>query len=134
MVSVPHLQIAIVLIWREGKVLVQRRRADADHVPGMWEFPGGKCRPGETPSQCAVREVCEETGAGIEISGAREPFTFDYPERRVTLHPFDAVIVQGEPQPLGSTSLRWLHPAELKIEDFPAANAALLQDIGAKQK
>ena len=73
-----HLQIAIALIWRDGKILIQRRLANADHLPNLWEFPGGKIEEGETPREAAIREAREELGIEIEIIGKRNSSDFEY--------------------------------------------------------
>ncbi len=124
-----HFHIAIALIWRNGCVLAARRRDDAVHLPGVWEFPGGKCEDGEAPRDCAVREVREESSVEVEISGERDVIIHHYAERRVTLHPFDCRIISGEPQALQCAALRWLRPDDLRVEEFPAANAKLIEDI-----
>jgi mutator protein MutT len=128
-VAKPHLQIAIAVIWRDGKVLCARRRADADHVPGFWEFPGGKCEPDEAPEACARREAREEVGLEVLCTRAYAPITHDYEKRIVTLHSFDCEIIEGEPQALGNAEIRWLYPHELRYEDFPPANVTLLEAI-----
>ncbi len=124
-----HLQIAIVLIWREHRVLVQRRLATAEHLPNVWEFPGGKCETDETPRDCAIREAREELGVEIEIIGERETFKFEYSNRTVTLHPFDATIISGKAQPLASSELCWMFPCEMNVDEFPAANAILIGQL-----
>ena len=129
----PHYHIAIALIWRDNEILATKRRADADHLPDVWEFPGGKCEPDETPAAAAVREAREELGVDIEITGARALLEFDYPARQVTLHPFDAKIISGEPLPLHSAALRWLSPTELRDADFPPANAPLLEEVRSQK-
>ncbi|HVF84770.1 MAG TPA: (deoxy)nucleoside triphosphate pyrophosphohydrolase [Abditibacteriaceae bacterium] len=126
-----HLQIAIVLVWRDHRVLVQRRLATVEHLPNLWEFPGGKCKAGESPHQAAIREAREELGVEIEIIGERQSITHEYEDRKVTLHPFDAQIVKGEAEALASSQLRWMFPIEMKAEGFPSANALL---IGQLQK
>jgi 8-oxo-dGTP diphosphatase len=47
----PHLRVGFVLLWRDGKIYVTRRRTDARHFAGVWEFPGGKCEEDETPER-----------------------------------------------------------------------------------
>lgn len=125
----PHYHIALLLLWRDGKILASKRVADAEHLAGFWEFPGGKCAPDEAPALAAEREAREELGIEIELTGLRSLLEFDYPTRRVTLHPFDAVITKGEPQPLAASALRWLAPHELRDEEFPPANAPLLKAL-----
>ena len=83
----PHLHIALAIIWREGKILVTQRRADADHLANFWEFPGGKIGPDEAPATAAVREAREEVGLEIEVVAARAPIEWDYGARRVTPAP-----------------------------------------------
>ena len=127
----PQLHIALALIWREGELLVARRRADADHLPGCWEFPGGKVEPGETPAAACLREAREEIGATIEVTGARALIAWDYAERTVTLHPFDCRIVGGQVRALECAEIAWRAPAELDASQFPAANAGLIAQLRA---
>jgi 8-oxo-dGTP diphosphatase len=61
----PLLVGAVALIDEAGRVLMQQRRADKQHG-GLWEFPGGKLEPGETPEQATVREIAEELGLVID--------------------------------------------------------------------
>ena len=130
-----HLQIAIVLIWRDNHILVQKRLATASHLPNVWEFPGGKCEKNESPREAAIREVREELGVEIEIFGERKAIEHDYSVRdkskpKVTLYPFDAKVVGDvEPQALASAKLRWMHPNEMQFDEFPAANLWLIADL-----
>lgn len=127
--SKPHYHIAILLLWHDGKILASKRLAEAEHLADFWEFPGGKCALNETPAAAVQREAREELGIEIQITGQRSPLEFDYPTRHVTLHPFDAVIAKGEPQPLAASSLRWIMPDDLRDEEFPPANAPLLAEL-----
>lgn len=123
----PHVEAALVVIRQAGRVLVTRRRPDA-FLGGLLEFPGGKIEPGETPEACAVREAEEELGVRVRLTGRREPIEWDYADRHVTLHPFDAVIVEGRPP----DSAQRLLPAELRLEDFPPASERLIADLQAE--
>lgn len=121
------LEIAIAIIRHpsSGKILITRRR-DNVHLGGLWEFPGGKCLPGEDLTDCAVRETREETGLAVEVLEAWPPIAFAYPERSVTLHPFLCLASLGEACPLESKELAWVQPLMLANYSFPPANAALL--------
>ena len=56
-------RVGIGLIARDGRYLIRRRPPlPGSPMPGVWEFPGGKCEPGESPEQAAARETLEETG------------------------------------------------------------------------
>ena len=118
----PRLQIALALILGGDEVLIQKRARGADHLPDVWEFPGGKIEPKETPEQAAKREAREEVGLEIEIVRALEVIEWDYPERMVVLYPFEARVVSGE-----VVGAKWVLRSELKAEDFPVANRVLIQ-------
>jgi len=116
-----YLQIALAIIIRGDEVLVQRRPKDAEHLPDVWEFPGGKVELNETPRGAAIREAREEVGLGIEIINALTPIDWDYPQRHVVLHPFEARVVTGE-----VVGAQWVKVNELNASDFPAANEELI--------
>ncbi len=118
----PRLQIALALIMRGDEILVQRRASSADHLPDVSEFPGGKIEANESPEEAAIREAREETGLTIQIVRALEPIEWDYPERIVVLHPFEARIVSGE-----VVGAKWVLKSALNAENFPAANRGLIE-------
>lgn len=99
-------------IVREGRVLAARRTSPPE-LAGAWEFPGGKVEPGEDPDEAVVREVAEELGCRIEVTGQlagkstiRQGYTL-----RVAL----AALAEREPVPREREhdALRWLGPEEL---------------------
>lgn len=125
------MHVALAIIRHYGRVLVQRRAATADHLPGYREFPGGKVQAGESPALAARREAEEETGLQVEIVSAWPPLCFHYPERTVCLHPFSCRISFGDPETLPDGA-EWLEIAELCDDDFPAANMPLLAALRAE--
>ena len=131
--SKPALQIALALVWREGKLLIARRPADA-HLGGLWEFPGGKIEPGESPGEAAIRETREETGVVARAGTTREPICYEYPERIVTLIPVECEWLAGEAEPLGCTACLWVTPGELKQYDFPPANDPLIETLATDDR
>lgn len=66
-----------VIVMRDGKVLMHLRKGS--HGGGTWSFPGGHLEYGETPEQCALREVAEECGV-IIANLRRGPYTNDVHE------------------------------------------------------
>jgi mutator protein MutT len=127
--SVPVINVAIGLVWRDGRLLIARRPVGV-HLAGLWEFPGGKMEPDETPEACILRELREEVHVEAEVTSRREVIEFTYPERTVRLHPIDCRWLAGEPHPEGCEEPRWVAPAELAGYVFPPANASLLAALG----
>jgi 8-oxo-dGTP diphosphatase len=99
-------------IVRDGRVLGARRTLP-EGVAGGWEFPGGKVEPGERPHDAVVREIAEELGCRIEVTGdlAGEVRIRDGYTLRVAL----ASLAEGEPIPREDEhdAVRWLGPEEL---------------------
>lgn len=99
-------------IVHEGRVLAARRTSPPD-LAGGWEFPGGKVEQGEDPRAAVVREVAEELGCGIEVTGM---LSGEAPIREgLTLRVAVAALVAGEPVPVEAQhdAVRWLGPEEL---------------------
>jgi len=122
------LRIALALVWNQDRLLIARRLAGA-HQGGLWEFPGGRIEPSESPGSAAEREVVEELGVQCIHARQRPSFLFEYPDRRLEFFPVDCVWVSGEPQALFSLSPRWVTQSEIAKYDFPPANRELLQGL-----
>ena len=120
----PIVQVAIVVLRREGRVLVRRRR-EGEHLAGLWEFPGGKIRPGETPVDAARREMREEMALEAEGLSPLGCIEHAYPERTVALHVFEGICV-GDPSPPDGAAWAWVTPAELASLPVPEANRDLI--------
>ena len=124
----PIIDVAAALVFREGKLLITQRYADA-HLGGLWEFPGGKREPDETFEACLARELREELGIEVTVGELAESLTHAYPEKTVHLRFYLCRWEQHEPQPLGCSAFKWVTAAELKDYDFPAADARLLDKL-----
>jgi mutator protein MutT len=137
------LEIAVAALWRAteagAEVLIARRPRSAIRG-GLWELPGGKAEPGETPAAAAARELAEETGvtvsaAGGIVLGREEQHDPHLPAERsiaLTLVAFEAPPC-AEPRALGSDDCRWERVDRLGDYEWPAANRrlnALLLGLG----
>jgi mutator protein MutT len=126
--TMPVIDVAAALVFRDGKLLITQRYARA-HLGGLWEFPGGKREPEETFDACLVRELREELGIEVEVGDLVESLTHAYPEKTVHLKFYRCRWKQHEPQPLGCPAFKWVSAAELKDYAFPAADARLLDKL-----
>lgn len=124
--------VAAALIDRDGRLLVQQRPVGTS-MAGLWEFPGGKIDPGETPEAALIRELREELG--IETDQACiAPATFASAalgDRHLLLLLFVCRKWRGTPQPLHAEALRWVRPVELHGLDMPPADVPLIGLIEA---
>ena len=124
------IEVALALVWREGRLLVTRRPPGV-HLAGYWEFPGGKLRPGEAPERAAEREVREEVGIGCRARARRATIRHTYPERVVVLHPVDCDWLEGEAVLRGVSAAEWVALERLADYEFPPANAELIASLRA---
>jgi len=124
----PPLEVTAGLITRQGRWLITRR-PPGTHMAGLWEFPGGKQDPGESLEACLIREVEEETGMRIRVTGPERAVVHRYPERTVRLHFFHALPVEGEARPIGVADVAWILPEEFAGYEFPPADRGIVRDI-----
>jgi mutator protein MutT len=123
-VRVATIVVTAAIVERDGHVLVTRRPRGV-HLGGLWEFPGGKCDPGEPLDQCLARELREELDVDARVGPEVFTTTHGYDDRRVELH-FFACELLGEPKPLLGQDMRWVARAELAGLHFPPADAELI--------
>lgn len=124
-------QVAAALVVREGRFMICRR---PEHKArgGLFEFPGGKVEPGETPAEALVRECREELGVTVEPISLYTSLRHEYPDLTVELLLYTARIAEGEPTPIEHTEIKWITPAEIPLYDFCPADGEILKLI--KQK
>ena len=123
-----RVEVAAGLIFRDGQLLIARRHPES-HLGGLWEFPGGKREPNESFEECLRRELREELGIEIQVGERFESLTHDYPDRTVHLEFFQCQLAAGEPQALGCSEFKWIDRTGLDEQEFPAADARLLDRL-----
>ena len=123
-----NIALALILHPTDGTLLIAQRK-DGVHLANLWEFPGGKCEPGETPSECAVRETREETTLEVTVLEAWPTITYVYPDRAVTLHPLLCRAHRADAEARGSKQIAWVRPEELGRYSFPDANKPILEKL-----
>jgi 8-oxo-dGTP diphosphatase len=121
------LVVACALVDPDGRVLVAQRPA-AKPMAGLWEFPGGKLGPGETPESCLIRELEEELGVTTDAA-CLAPLTFAsfaYDGFHLLMPLYVCRVWQGEPRPREGQTLRWVRPRELRALPMPPADRPLI--------
>ena len=125
------LVVAAALIDPDGRVLIAQR-PEGKGMAGLWEFPGGKIEPSETPELALIRELREELGIAVkELCLA--PFTFashSYGGFHLLMPLYICRRWEGDPKPLFHAALKWIRPRELMQDaaawPMPAADLPLL--------
>ncbi len=100
-VTLRHINVVGAVIVRDGRILCAQRGSDGS-LGGMWEFPGGKIEPGETPGMRSIREIDEELRCEVVVGDEVTTTTHDYDFGRVTLTTFWCELVEAN-QPSPST-------------------------------
>jgi mutator protein MutT len=123
----PAIVVTAAVVEREGRFLLTRRPEGA-HLGGRWEFPGGKCEPGEALEASLRREIDEELGVGVEVGPEVFRVEHAYPERTVRLH-FYSCTLRAEPVARLGQEMRWVPRAELRSLEFPEADRELIERL-----
>ncbi len=127
------LVAAVALVDIDGRVLLARRPA-GKAMAGLWEFPGGKIRDGETPEAALIRELREELAIDTAQS-CLAPFTFAshaYDDFHLVMPLYLCRVWRGTPVPQEGQALAWVRPARLRDYPMPPADkplVAMLQDF-----
>ncbi|OUS19364.1 8-oxo-dGTP diphosphatase MutT [Litorivita pollutaquae] len=118
---------AVALIDSDGRVLLAQRPAGKT-MAGLWEFPGGKVEPEETPESALVRELHEELG--IETwNSCLAPLTFashSYENFHLLMPLYACRKWEGIPQPREGQTLKWVAPQNLRDYPMPPADIPLI--------
>ena len=120
--------VGIGLIRRSGSFLVRQRPVQTVYA-GHWEFPGGKCEPGELPAQAVARECLEETGLRVVVGPLRYSTLHRYPHGLVELHFHDCAPLDRTAEPSAGTGFRWVPAGDLRALRFPEANEAVVTEL-----
>ena len=121
------IPVVAAVVAREGTVLLCQRH-DGPHLPLLWEFPGGKIDPGETPRQALERELREELDVAARVGRQVAEVFHTYPEKRVWLRFFRASIA-GTPCARVHRRLEWVPLAALSRYEVPPANALVVRRL-----
>jgi 8-oxo-dGTP diphosphatase len=126
------IQVVAALIESDGKLLVCQRRAGAPFAL-MWEFPGGKIKPGESPDAALARELLEELGVVARIGREIHRTRHNYAELREPLELifFTAQVDPGRVRNLIFERLEWRTPETLPELDFLPADRELIAKLSS---
>lgn len=113
---------------RRGETVLIARRHSGD-LAGLWEFPGGKLEPGETPEACLAREIREELGLVIRVGCLLDRVEHAYPTKRIRLWFYAAACADGVPSLVDHDRVAWVRPADLGQYVFAPADAPFVERL-----
>lgn len=121
------LVAAVALIDPDGRVLLAQR-PEGKAMAGLWEFPGGKIEPGETPEHALIRELHEELG--IETwSSCLAPLSFAshaYADFHLLMPLFACRRWQGTLTAREGQRFAWVRPKDMRKYPMPPADLPLV--------
>lgn len=121
------LVVAVALVDKDGRILLAQR-PEGKSMAGLWEFPGGKVEPGETPEHALIRELQEELGIDTWAS-CLAPLTFashSYEDFHLLMPLYVCRKWEGQPRSRENQSLKWVRSKELRKYPMPAADVPLI--------
>jgi A/G-specific adenine glycosylase len=130
----PRHRVVVAAIYKKGRILIDKRKPDG-LLGGLWEFPGGKVKRGESLEAALRREVREELGIGIRVVRPLATVQHAYSHFAVTLHAFECTHTSGMPRCRGCVDFKWVLPKQLKNYAFPGANKKIFAALpGSESK
>ena len=127
------LVVAVALIDADGRVLLSRR-PEGKPMAGLWEFPGGKVEPHETPEAALIRELDEELAIDVSES-CLAPFAFashGYDDFHLLMPLYVCRVWDGIVRPREGQRTTWVRPERLRGYPMPPADkplVAMIEDL-----
>lgn len=126
--SKESVNVAVGVVMRGDKVFIAKRHKK-QHQGGLWEFPGGKIEPSESPEQALARELYEELGIVIANCEHLLTHAHDYGDKYVVLHTYIVKDFDLEPNGQEGQKARWIAYTQLQELAFPDANKVIIEAL-----
>ncbi|EMR13638.1 hypothetical protein MPL1_03850 [Methylophaga lonarensis MPL] len=120
------IHVAVAVIVNDLQQVLITRRHQHQHQGNLWEFPGGKCEPGEQVIDTLKREILEEVGLSVMSAEPLIKVPFDYGDRQVLLDVWRVSEFVGDAQGREGQAMHWCDINALEDYDFPAANQPII--------
>ena len=122
-----QIEVVAAIIMADNKIFATQR--GYGEFKDMWEFPGGKMEPGETPEVALVREIKEELAADISVDRFVCTIEHDYPTFHLTMHNYLCHVVSGDLQLLEHEAAKWLAIENIDSVDWLPADLKILPPL-----
>jgi len=118
---IPTYAVAVGVVFRKNRVLILQRK-ESGFLGGLWEFPGGKLQPGETPEAACIREIREETALSAAVERSLTRIRHSYTHFKIVADIFRCRYLGGRVHRSSAVAHRWVRIQELDRFPFPGAN------------
>jgi A/G-specific adenine glycosylase len=117
----PEVHIAVGVVYKDGHVLITRRKPEG-LLGGLWEFPGGKVRKGESAETACIREIKEEVNLSVKIASFLTRVKHAYTHFKIRVDVFCCKYITGDVRLKGPVDYQWIELNEIEQYPFPKAN------------
>lgn len=114
---------------KKGDEVLVGQRPETHSLAGLWEFPGGKIEPGESPEFALARELREELGIEAEVGELKMAASHSYGDVNILILFYEVLFWKGETKAQHHLALDWIKPEGLLTRNIPEANKKLLPQI-----
>ena len=125
---VPQYQIAVGVVFKNGRVLITRRKPEG-LLGGLWEFPGGKIRNGEKAQSACIREIKEEVNLSVRVDSHLTRVKHAYTHFKIVMDVFCCTFVSGRVKLNGPVDHRWINLDNIQDYPLPKANHKFLPKL-----
>jgi A/G-specific adenine glycosylase len=119
--ATPQYHITVGVVFKNDRVLITRRKAEG-LLGGLWEFPGGKIKDGESAQTACIREIKEEVNLSVHIDRHLTKVKHAYTHFKIVMEVFCCNYESGRVKLKGPVAFRWIGFDEFKNYPFPKAN------------
>ena len=126
--TIPHHKIAVGLVWKENKILISKRHSNV-MLGGLWEFPGGKIKEGESAKECVKREIKEELSVNVSVGKKINTIQHAYTHFTIELTAYHCQYESGEAARVDCADFKWIKIRQIDSLPFPKANHKIFNKI-----
>jgi 8-oxo-dGTP diphosphatase len=127
--STERLLLVTAAVIFDGEKVLITRRPETSSQPGLWEFPGGKMDPGESPEDALCREIREELDVEISVQEIMDVVYYRYEWGPVLILAYRCQLLTTTLRTVGVAEYRWVHPETLAGFPFLAADQPIIQRL-----
>ena len=121
-----YVRVTAAVMMQGDRVFIAQRKA-TDRLAGLWEFPGGKIEPAESPEDCLVRELKEELGIDARIGSYLGQSTYRYPHVAIKLLAYRVYWMGGDLTPSDHARCEWVPVKNLPDYSFAPADIPFVE-------